>query len=319
MELAEDQDEMAHFVCDFASSDDEDLNQNFVTRSRQPDPDPEPEPEPEPSTKLEQKESQVNGCSRVCSFYDPDCPDLELQRQLAKWAQTVYNREPSQILVQQSGLRCTGGWVWQGALELEKYILFCVPDIQRLKILELGAGVGYLAMRLASVGASVMATEQPAMLAKLQTNIAKNMERICKQKGPESFKVRSAVLNWGDIANAEALTQEVGGWDLIIGSDCIYLEEAFQPLLQTIATAAANSGPRCRILLSAEHRVGRHVSVDENFQAARFFGSANESQLAQYGLKPVLVWEQEKNDAGNRVSCHELVQNATSLMSAEAP
>jgi hypothetical protein len=61
--------------------------------------------------------------------------------------------QPARIYIHQAGLRCTGGWVWEGALELERYLLrrWGAQLRRGARVLELGSGVGYLAMRLASV------------------------------------------------------------------------------------------------------------------------------------------------------------------------
>ena len=216
--------------------------------------------------------------------------------------------------------------MWEGARELESYLLHSVPSFEGLRVLELGAGLGWLALRLASLGAVVVATEQAAMLSTLQLNIAKH--EAAHHAGPQ-LRVKAAELDWLEAEESRqagrppavvALTQEAGGWDLIVGADCVYLEEFFAPLLSTVGAAvraSAELGAAGRVLLSAEHRTGAHVTHDRNAAAALFFGDpggglggggdGGSEALAACGFRPARkVWENERNEHGHRVAAYAL-------------
>ena len=300
---------MAGFVGDFAlaSSDEDDDRDGAEERQWQPQ-----QPEPEP------REGRAEGSGVHAQLVRRV---VTVREQLLSWAPDVAAKLgpspqcfhcPARISVQQSGARemQTGGWQWDGAIETEKYILFCIPGFGRgTKVLELGSGLGYLAMRLGSVGATVTATDQQAMLPTLQLNIAKNTSRLAAQAQPVTLDVSTSELEWSSTEHAAALVAASrGGWDLIIGSDCIYLSEAFDPLLQTLQRLVAGSrGRPCRVFLSAEHRTGEHVQVDVNSAAARFFSDREAGRLASFGFRASLVWENPSNASGNRVTCYEML------------
>ena len=219
-------------VADFVELFELDSDDGELPQPRAPEPEPEPEPEP--------------GATATATATAGDAaPDAsaqlaaQLQRWLPRRAGQPCPHAPAVVSVQQAGLRCTGGWVWEGARELDTYLLHSVESFAGLRVLELGAGVGWLAQRLASLGARVVATEQAAMLPTLQLNIAK----ATAQAGRPVPAVDAAELDWleveqehtattvgedgQDVPAVVALTRQVGGWDLIVGSDCVYMQEFF--------------------------------------------------------------------------------------------
>ena len=73
------------------------------------------------------------------------------------------------------------------------------------------------------------------MLPTLHLNVAKNNARVAADEMPA---LECAELDWLDVLECTAtpepreptivtLTRQVGGWDLIVGSDCVYMQEFF--------------------------------------------------------------------------------------------
>ena len=319
--------DMADFLDDVCGSSDDGELPPPAALLLEPEPEPEPAP---PAASLLAAQPELSAAATLAA---------QLERWLPEAAGRACPHRPATISVQQAGLKCTGGWVWEGAKELDAYLLHSLDSFEGLKVLELGAGGGWLAQRLGSVGATVVATEQAEMLPMLQLNIAKNAERAASRGssdggGPTAAAaapVESAELDWLDVERAAAansepmvvvLTRSVGGWDLIVGSDCVYIHEFFGPLLLTIAAAAETSislkGKAPRVLLSAEHRTRSHVTVDRNLAPAVFFGdptnAAEEAacaaatwDLGAFGFESAaMIWENQMNVQGNRASCYEL-------------
>lgn len=218
-------------IADFVESFQVDSDDGELPLPSEPQLQPQPEPELQPDRSVEDKTSMRSGCTLD--------DDRQLAAQLQRWlpdrAGKPCRHAPMAVSVQQAGMRCTGGWVWEGAKELDAYLLHSVETFAGLHVLELGAGVGWLAQRLASVGARVVATEQAAMLPTLHLNVAKNNARFTAD---ETSALECAELDWLDVLECtatgepreptiETLTRQVGGWDLIVGSDCVYMQEFF--------------------------------------------------------------------------------------------
>ena len=211
-----------------------------------PQSEPEPEPEPHPEGAVA-RDGLINSPPEHQLDEDGQLA-IQLQRWLPERPRKPCHHAPMEVSVRQVGVRCTGGWVWGGAKELDAYLLHSVESFAGLRVLELGAGVGWLAQRLASVGARVVATEQPAMLPTLQLNVAKNNALVADDRMPA---LECCELDWLDVLDCTnkaqprepaivTLTRQIGGWDLIVGSDCVYMQEFFG---MCIATAAGICSP----------------------------------------------------------------------------
>jgi predicted nicotinamide N-methyase len=140
------------------------------------------------------------------------------------------------IRVREDGTRRAGsdessGWVWYAARQLEQVLVQMINhDIKGLRILEVGSGTGWLALRLALRGALVTATERPAALPLLLRNVYSNQERLCGSTTGDvvnELVVDVSELEW------DGETRLEGEWDLAIGSDVVYLVEYHRPLLET--------------------------------------------------------------------------------------
>ncbi|CEP19243.1 hypothetical protein [Parasitella parasitica] len=92
------------------------------------------------------------------------------------------------------------------------------------KVVELGSGTGLVGLAVAKICPEIkqmVITDQLPMMSLMQENIRLN--HLNKS-------VTAVVLNWGEAIPhlSEALDA-----DVILASDCIYLEVAFMPLLET--------------------------------------------------------------------------------------
>jgi predicted nicotinamide N-methyase len=143
----------------------------------------------------------------------------------------------------------------------------------RLKVLELGSGTGWLALRLAAHGAVVTATDRVGTLPLLAQNVVKNQEAFSRllvpsQGGddtagganPSASAVRGVELNvtvapleWKVMDENDSMNGDTScmirtsindvsasdlggdnGWDAIVASDVLYLNELYADLLRTL-------------------------------------------------------------------------------------
>ena len=123
----------------------------------------------------------------------------------------------------------TSGWIWYAARQLDEILIETHGDVNGLRILEIGSGTGWLALRLALRGAQVTATDRRGALPLLLKNVYSNQERISSlTNGTTELSVSVCELDWIENTRLE------GEWDLAIGSDILYLVEHHKPLLETL-------------------------------------------------------------------------------------
>ncbi|KAF4383340.1 hypothetical protein F8388_009371 [Cannabis sativa] len=102
------------------------------------------------------------------------------------------------------------------------------PDLPPLTILELGSGTGLLGIAAAvTLGANVTVTDLPHVIPNLQFNVDANAEALAVNGGT----VKVASLSWGEAGDVELIGRE---FDVIIGSDVVYHDHLYEPLLQTL-------------------------------------------------------------------------------------
>ncbi|KAL4589361.1 hypothetical protein LXL04_002267 [Taraxacum kok-saghyz] len=98
----------------------------------------------------------------------------------------------------------------------------------RLRILELGSGTGIVGIAASAIlGADVTVTDLPHVLANLKFNADANSKLLA----PRGGEVQVAALSWGENEEMEAIGRD---YDLIIGSDVVYHDNLYDPLLQTL-------------------------------------------------------------------------------------
>jgi predicted nicotinamide N-methyase len=147
------------------------------------------------------------------------------------------SRDYWDIVVEVDQTEGCGGAVWPAAEVLGAYL--ASQPAQRAwqgkSVVELGAGTGLVALIAAAVapGADICATDQAAMLPLLRTNTALNPHLRCTV----------SQLDWGYPSSLRP--------DILLLADCVYLEPAFQPLVDTLAALAT---PQTTILFCYQKR-----------------------------------------------------------------
>lgn len=117
---------------------------------------------------------------------------------------------------------------------LENFLLEAPPPTvwDGLRIFELGSGTGWLALRLASLGACITATDRASRLPSLQLNVISNQVKFADFNGG-TLAIEIGELDWEEVEGADAPSPEQG-WDLVVGSDLLYLHEMHQPLVNQL-------------------------------------------------------------------------------------
>ncbi|XP_061704652.1 protein N-lysine methyltransferase METTL21D-like [Cydia pomonella] len=120
--------------------------------------------------------------------------------------------------------------VWDASLVLAKYLeTMCQnkPEfLSGIRVLELGSGLGVVGLTAATLGAQVTLTDLPEALPLLRLNINENKSKISSMGG---YAIAESLV-WGD-STSQILKEE---FDMIVLADCVYYEEAIEPLIQTL-------------------------------------------------------------------------------------
>ncbi len=116
--------------------------------------------------------------------------------------------------------------IWEGAIVLSEYILNM--NIPKSSFLEIGAGIGVSGIVAASAGHNVTITDYSKdALCFAYANALKNLKKT------ENVKVM--LLDWRDPKIEER-------YDYIIGSEVVYKEEDFDPLMELFKKALRKGG-----------------------------------------------------------------------------
>lgn len=101
-------------------------------------------------------------------------------------------------------------------------------DSLPVRILELGSGTGVVGIAAAAIlGANVTVTDLPHVLPNIQFNVDANSQVLEQQGGA----VDVAALSWGESQHMEAVGRD---YDLILGSDVVYHDHLYDPLIKTL-------------------------------------------------------------------------------------
>ncbi|KAI3768014.1 hypothetical protein L2E82_18445 [Cichorium intybus] len=118
----------------------------------------------------------------------------------------------------------------------------------RLRILELGSGTGIVGIAASAIlGADVTVTDLPHVLQNLKFNVDANSQVL----SPRGGQVHVSPLSWGENEEMEAMGRE---YDLIIGSDVVYHDNLYDPLLQTLKFFLLDGGDGEKVFLMAHLR-----------------------------------------------------------------
>ncbi|XP_050227510.1 uncharacterized protein LOC126677099 [Mercurialis annua] len=107
----------------------------------------------------------------------------------------------------------------------------------KLNILELGSGTGLVGIAAAAIlGANVTVTDLPHVIPNLQFNAEANAGVVAVNGGT----VEAAALRWGKVGGEDV--ELIGNdFDVILGSDVVYYEELYEPLLYTLRLVMGDS------------------------------------------------------------------------------
>ncbi|KAG6441385.1 hypothetical protein O3G_MSEX001752 [Manduca sexta] len=140
--------------------------------------------------------------------------------------------------------------VWDASLVLAKYLeTMCHQKsdfLSGIKVLELGAGLGVVGLAAATLGAQVTLTDLPEAMTLLRLNINENKAKISSMGGYATAES----LVWGE-GSSEIYKDE---WDMIVLADCVYYEEAIDPLIETLQNLNSSTNKRMVIYLTQELR-----------------------------------------------------------------
>ncbi|XP_048389653.1 protein N-lysine methyltransferase METTL21A isoform X1 [Stegostoma tigrinum] len=169
--------------------------------------------------------------------------------------------------------------VWDAAIVLCTYLELGTIQLQDRTVIELGAGTGLVGIVAALLGADVTVTDREVALQFLESNLQENIPPDLQNK------VRARELNWG--VNLDQF--DPGSYDVVLGADVVYLEEAFPALLETLEYL---SSEETTVLLSCRIRYER----DQNF--LQMLGSRFVVEKVHYDTeKDVHVYKAQKRMA----------------------
>ncbi|EQC31802.1 hypothetical protein SDRG_10591 [Saprolegnia diclina VS20] len=156
----------------------------------------------------------------------------------AQWRVTV-----DDVLLTQNffglGENSTGGALWDSSLVL--WAKLRTMAIASRTVLELGSGVGFLAIKMASQGAHVVATDGDIeAISIFRDNVQRN--------GLPPIPAHH--LSWGDAASLAAFheTYPSTSWDYLVGADLIFNADYHDALLATLVAVVVR--PETRVLLA---------------------------------------------------------------------
>lgn len=166
----------------------------------------------------------------------------------------------------------TGLTIWRSGEYLCRYLashpsLFAAQE----KVLECGSGLGLcgiLARMISSEPRKVVLTDgDTETLAQLRRNIKRNCENdttiSCRQ------------LLWG-LKSAKSFQSTHGMFDLILGSDLIYVKAVVGPLWDTVDTLLSDDGVFIMAYCARRTESERNVTLDDILEASRLAGFSNE-------------------------------------------
>ncbi|PWN28529.1 hypothetical protein BDZ90DRAFT_213789, partial [Jaminaea rosea] len=123
-----------------------------------------------------------------------------------------------------------GGKIWPAAQVLGQYLAgkkeVLAEKWKGKTVVELGSGTGLVGFLLAKMGVGVetWVTDQDAMLALMERNLQLNSPGMLDP-------CHVAELNWGEFPLPQNVPSKP---DVLLLADCVYLEVAFQPLVDTM-------------------------------------------------------------------------------------
>ena len=211
-------------------------------------------------------EMQVRAGSAVPMGFDADDGDSSTRTVTMRFAQRGFGDGGAD-----GGFAST---VWDSAIVLAKYVERHQEKFRGVRACELGAGCGVVSAALVAAGASrVVATDLPENLPLLRENLLAN----CGGEEAEGHAWDVRPLAWGPDA-ATALGGEK--FDLVVATDCMYVEEAAGALVDTLASLVGDvgveGGRAARYTPGAAlFAYGRNRQAETSFERERGAGAAS--------------------------------------------
>lgn len=182
----------------------------------------------------------------------------------------IHILETPRVLAAQSD---TGLRTWEAALHLATY-LHANPDlVHGKKVVELGAGTGFLSLLCAGplLAKYVMATDgAPHVVDRMKGNFARNRGHLLDQDGKDhSSTLLAKVLDWGDTENSHDVLEIYGDtlkYDLILGADITYHPDVVPVLAELLRVlmvgSLGNSGIEALISATVRNEMTLNVFKD---------------------------------------------------------
>ncbi|KAI9269267.1 putative methyltransferase-domain-containing protein [Phascolomyces articulosus] len=167
-------------------------------------------------------------------FHRLNCVDSNPVPNYGTVSKITYDMLPGGVELAEDLRGGCGGRIWEAATVMIDYLLWKNKQVEYTlfkgrKVLELGAGTGLVGLALA-LGCSnldnMVLTDQIPMMNLMQQNIQLNRVQD---------KVEAKILDWGEF---EDVPETCRSPDVILASDCVYLEVAFKPLVDTLISLA---------------------------------------------------------------------------------
>ena len=148
----------------------------------------------------------------------------------------------------------TGLRTWEAALHLGQYLCARPSLVRGKRVLELGAGTGYLSILCAKYlgAAQVVASDGSAdVVANLPENLLLNglVQQQQQQQQDSSAQIVATELKWG-----HGLVGTEGGVDVVLGADITYDGAIIPALADTLDEVFARFGTRVDVLIAATER-----------------------------------------------------------------
>jgi hypothetical protein len=146
-----------------------------------------------------------------------------------------------------TGTETTGTTLWLSSQLLALYFASLPPPRHdkkhRQRVLDLGSGIGFLPLCLASRGYKVIATDVPSVIdSVLSQNISTGLSEIKRLDTRSDPDVQVTTLDWETVAQTGQLPDSVNGKiDMLITSDTIYAPHLVRPLFETLRIISFSS------------------------------------------------------------------------------
>mmetsp|Transcript_20106 Transcript_20106/g.30236 ORF Transcript_20106/g.30236 Transcript_20106/m.30236 type:complete len:262 (-) Transcript_20106:71-856(-) len=180
----------------------------------------------------------------------------------------------------------TGLTLWRSSEFLSDYLIDNKAKLLQggARILELGAGLGrcgILARLLASPKCEVLLTDGDTdTLHQLRANVKRN-HHLFEVEG-YNVNISCHQLLWGEDTARVFLGRQVDTFDVIMGSDLVYVPSVIQPLIETVSVLLSKSASAIFVMAHCARREGNEVELEIILDVAQ-----------QAGLKYTLVKEED--------------------------